>query len=53
MSNKLKGKIAIITGASAGIGQACARAVITNISQDSGAAFWLYRGPEKGYHTDG
>jgi NADP-dependent 3-hydroxy acid dehydrogenase YdfG len=27
MSNKLKGKIALITGASAGIGQACARAL--------------------------
>src|SRR5258708_34465798 len=27
MSNKLRGKTAIITGASAGIGQACARAL--------------------------
>ena len=27
MANKLQGKVAIITGASAGIGQACARAL--------------------------
>jgi NADP-dependent 3-hydroxy acid dehydrogenase YdfG len=27
MSNKLQGKVALITGASAGIGQACARAL--------------------------
>src|ERR1041384_1360985 len=27
MSNKLRGKVAVITGASAGIGQACARAL--------------------------
>ena len=27
MTNKLQGKVALITGASAGIGQACARAL--------------------------
>jgi len=33
MTNKLQGKVALITGASAGIGQACARALAGEAGQ--------------------